>query len=272
MQNIKLSRQNSLTKSKAGFSLVELLISMAIFGVIMLGLNSMLIANSKATQNQSSAAETTVAAKQSLLRISDIVAQAHYIYPSEQAITVIQGNGDQKTITTGTNALAVLLPEGSTYCPGNGHKYCGYIISIENRSSFSNLLGASSHSTNLVLAGWRAFGLIWPQYTVPTNVLDTWTNVQKELLVDSVVAGGTANQTDLGSSARLYASRTNTQFDDDQDFSILAANKNQADGLIASIEPRIVVAYGTGNNRKEITRSSHIFARAVPRGSLPNPD
>ncbi len=264
----------SNTNRQAGFSFIELLISMAIFGLIMLGLNSLLGASNKVTQGQGNAAYATMAARKSLLRITDIVSQAHYIYPSGQVISLELSTGGTKEMVTGENALAILLPEGTTYCPGNGQSYCGYIISVEDRTMFESFLANSKHASNSILVGWRAFNLTWFKETVPSTALNTWDDVKIELLVDSVVPHdeNNPNGTNLASFDHLFVSRTNTTFDNENLFSNYSENKNQPNSLIASIEPRVVIAYGNNGGSKKVIRESHIYARAIPRVSLPNPN
>lgn len=264
----------SLNNRQAGFSFVEMLISMAIFGVIMVGMNSMLAVSSKATRGQSNAANANMAARQSLLRISDLLAQAHYIYPAGQSIQLTLIDTSTENIQTGANAMAILLPEGTTYCPGSGQQYCGYIFSVENRGMFSSLLVNSKHASDFALVGWRAFNITWTQDDVPAIDLDAWSNVTRELLVDSIIIFDSikGTGTDLGSFDRLDVSKTNTYYDNEKNFSNQPADKGQANSLIASVRPNIVIAYGGSSEDKVVARTSHIFARAIPRGSHPNPN
>ncbi len=274
MENIRIKKANkSIKKNQAGFSFVELLVSVAIFGVILFSLNAMLNANTKVTQNQSNSAQANIAARQSLLRISDIVIQAQYIYPANQ-ILELNIASSTKTIVTGKNAIAVLLPQGTTYCPGNGQQYCGYVISVEERSLFNSTLGNSKHASDYVLAGWRAYNLNWDRDTNPSTDLTTWLDVSKEVLIDSIVAGSGSESTDLASINRIAVSKSAAAFDDElkPKFSNLSADKANAIGLIASISPKIVVAYDNGSGVKQVKRNTHIYARAIPRGSLPNPE
>ena len=143
---------------------------------------------------------------------------------------------------------------------------------------FESILGNSKHATDFALIGWRAFNLTWIPETIPANSLNSWAEVKEELLIDSVVQRDANNPegTDLASFDHLSVSRTNTAFDNENLFSNQPENKDQPNSLIASVEPRIVIAYGAnrGNERisKKVVRASHIFARAIPRASLPNPN
>lgn len=268
----KIVRIDKRYSHKSGFSFVELLVSIAIFGVIIVALSSMLVSTNKVSQGQSNAAHATMAARKSLLRITDLVTQAHYIYPAGQTIELNLATGGTKNIQTGPNALAILLPEGTTYCPGAGQSYCGYVISIEDRNMFANILVNSEHTSEFALVGWRAFNLSWEREDIPAIDISIWNAVREELLIDSVIPDSQANGSDLASFARLDVSKVNTSYDNDHLFSNLPEDRDQANCLIASIEPKIIIAYGSSSGDKRVERSSHIFARAVPRANQPNPN
>lgn len=253
-----------MSNSKAGLSMVELLISMAIFGVIIGGLSTMLASNGRLTKGQTNAATANMAARKSLLRITDMVAQAHYIYPANQNISL----GANINIETGRSALAFLLPSGTTYCPGSNQTYCGFVISVENRELFEDILGNSEQSSNFVLAGWRVENLVWPKDGIPSQSLVAWNNATSELLAGSV----DKSMTDLASAEKLDSAKSNAMYDKEKLFSISELHRDQADGLIASVSPSITFVYGSSTTDKKISRSTHIFARAIPRGTPPNPN
>jgi prepilin-type N-terminal cleavage/methylation domain-containing protein len=128
-------------KHRTGISLIELLISMAILGILLAMLTAFLVNNQQVTTTQISNATLSNDLRLAHLRIGEIVAQAHYIYPSGQTISI---NGT--AYTTGKEALAVLVPRGTTYCDDNNSSdrdYCGFAYVIVNRSPYVSLLGPS---------------------------------------------------------------------------------------------------------------------------------
>lgn len=262
-------------KKKRGFSLVEVLVAIAIFGVLMSALVGVLNANSGATSQQVSNVNASLAARLSMLRITEIVSQAHYIYPAGQTLTMNLKSGNSSTIVTGQSSLAVLLPEGTTYCTdpngksANGQQYCGYVFSIEDRSMFSNLLGNAKHETDSVLVAWRSFNIDWVKSAVPSTALGTWTGVERQLLADSVVPVSAG--TNLGGADILTVSEVRPKFDRDIFFSYEESDTNQATGLIRAVTPYLGVRLGKKESEAAFKRT-HIVARSIPRGALPNPD
>jgi prepilin-type N-terminal cleavage/methylation domain-containing protein len=181
-------------KHNLGLSLVELLIAMAILGILLAMLSAFLISNQRVTNTQITAATLSNDLRLAHLRISEIVSQAHYIYPSGQTLTL-----DGKAFTTGPGALAVLVPRGTTYCKAEGsaaRDYCGFAYVIEDRAPYVSLLGMGD-TTNLVIAEYKVVELEWNPVDAADKTpaellaLTVWDDVEVSPVADSVDAANT---------------------------------------------------------------------------------
>lgn len=255
----------ALSRHSAGVSLLELLVAMSVFSLLIVGLSQFFSINTRISKQQILGAEAGEVSELSLLRMSEVLLQAHYIYPANQTISITPVGGLlSRTLTTGSNALALLVPSGTTYCPGTTKTYCGFIYSIEDRSAFSSILTTEA-KTDKALIEWRTSNLLWAKNVFPSVTISTWTNVSWGVLADSV----DASASDLASVQKLTSSRESSIYDDDNAFSLLPSNRNAANGLILGVEPSIAIRYGSDS--KLSSKSSYIFSRAIPRASLPNP-
>ena len=137
MNSVSSNLEGSRNPKQGGFTLVELLISMAILGVILTVTSSILQVNQKGVNAQQSRTASTGDARAALTRISEQLAQAAYIYPSGITITVtsgVKGQGTINRVTTGANTIAVLVADGLNSSPP---KYDGVIFYVTARSNFS---------------------------------------------------------------------------------------------------------------------------------------
>ncbi len=246
---------------KTGFTLTELLMAMSIFGVLMTAMSMFFISNQKVATEQISSASNENNVRLALLRINEIVSQANYIYPSGQTLVL-----DGKNYSTGQNVLAVLIPENTTYCPptaSTGQTYCGFMFSIENRSTYSAILGVNSSTTGLALIEHRVTGITWAQHTVPSL---NWPNTN---LISSPVADSVSTNSSLAADLEPadYSS-----FDRDTFSYGATADISSSKALIKTVNSTVEVSYTFRGKSLETQRSSYVLARAIPRGALPHPN
>ena len=246
---------------KAGFTLTEVLIAMGIFGVLMTAMTMFFIGNQTVATQQISSAATENNVRLALLRINEIVSQANYIYPAGQTLLL---NG--QSYTTDKNALAVLIPEGTTYCEEtatDGETYCGFLFSVEDRSTYSSILGADTGTTGKVVAEHRITGMSWPQHTLPSLNWPTTNHVY------APVADSVSDNTSLGEDLEAASF---ISFDRDTFDYGLGTNTSLAKALIKTVNSTIEVSFTFKGQPIKTIRSSYILARAIPRGALPHPN
>jgi hypothetical protein len=205
------------------------------------------------------------------LRISEIVAQSHYIYPSGQTLTI---NG--KPYSTGAAALVVLIPRGTTYCKAEGataidRDYCGFAYVIEDRTPYVALLGSGA-TTNRVIVEYRVEELDWDPIKnvanakkTPAEFLTTWTTATANPVADSVDPANT----DLAGLANLEVSARQGTFDTEAEFDLgAAADKPKA--LISAVTSMIALERTINGKAVSVTRDNYVFSKAIPRNTLPN--
>lgn len=261
------------TKHTLGLSLVELLISMAILGILLALLSAFLINNQRVTSTQITAATLSNDLRLAHLRISEIVSQAHYIYPSGKTLTI-----DGKTFTTGAATLAVLVPRGTTYCKAIGSTatktdYCGFAYVIEDRAPYVSLLGLGD-TTDLVIAEYKAEGITWsPSETAtadktPAEFMTTWpsaTPITANPVADSVNLA----ETDLAGLTKLVVATREGTFDSDAGFDIeTTLDKDKV--LISAVTSTITLERTINGKSVSVSRDNYVFSKAIPRNSLPN--
>jgi prepilin-type N-terminal cleavage/methylation domain-containing protein len=267
------------THHKLGLSLVELLVAMAILGILLAMLSAFLISNQRVTTTQITAATLSNDLRLAHLRIGEIISQAHYIYPSGQNLTI-----DGKPFTTGAAALAVLVPRGTTYCKAEGttataKDYCGFAYVIEDRTPYVSLLGLGD-TTNQVIVEYKVEGLEWsPLDTTnagktPAEFLTIWDNPEASPVADSVdtantnlagiIFGGTSKE----KIALTMSARTGT-FDENVKFSITVTD-NDEKALVSGVTSTITLERTMNGKPISVTRDNYVFSKAIPRSALPN--
>ncbi len=257
-------------KHTLGLSLVELLISMAILGILLAILSAFLINNQRVTSTQITAATLSNDLRLAHLRIAEIVSQAHYIYPSGQVLTI---NGN--TYTTGAAALAVLVPRGTTYCKTTGsadtrRDYCGFAYVIDDRAPYTALLGLGA-ATDEVIAEYKIQNLNWSpedatnKDKTPAEFLTTWLDAEVSPVADSVDAA----TTDLAGTAKLVAAPRKGTFDEKAGFDI-TTTLDKPEALISAVTSTIALTRTINGRPVSVTRDSYVFSKAIPRSALPN--
>jgi prepilin-type N-terminal cleavage/methylation domain-containing protein len=257
-------------RNQRGITLVELLVAMAIFGIFLAALGGFFASNNRISNQQISAADANLALRQSLLRMTEVITQAAYIYPAGQSIT-LTSSGQSVTVTTGADVLAVLVPAGNVYCTITTRDYCGFLYRIQDRTPFVDVLGSSA-KTQFALIEWQSRSLSWTKNTLPTSTLTTWSNATRAVMADSIVpfTPTNTNGSSLSAAANLSISQEAPILDDQANlFDLNATARNEADGLVSGVAPRLVIAAKNGS--AESVRAANIFSRAIPRAMQPVP-
>jgi prepilin-type N-terminal cleavage/methylation domain-containing protein len=186
----KTAVQAGRVQKKDGLALVELLISMAILGVILALTSTILQTNQGGLNAQQARTNSTGDARTALARISEQVGQAAFIYPSGKTITVtggLTGQGTANRVTTGSGAMAILIWDGQSSPP----KYNAVIFYVAARSSFSSdvpNLKAGTFSPNVLVRAVVGTGGVGPiTWAVNTAAPTSWTaNAVEGVLADGV--------------------------------------------------------------------------------------
>lgn len=256
-----------LGKNKLGLSLVELLIAMAILGILLAMLSAFLINNQRVTSTQITAATLSNDLRLAHLRISEIVSQAHYIYPSGTALTI---NG--KPFVTGAAGLAVLVPRGTTYCKTTGpsdtrNDYCGFAYMIDDRAPYTSFLGLGD-TTDQVIAEYKKEGLPWDvgnKTPAEDSDLTTWLDAVANPVADSVEAA----KTDLAGIAKLVPASREGTFDSKAGFDTkITLDKPKA--LVSAVTSTIALERTINGKPVFVSRDNYVFSKAIPRSALPN--
>jgi prepilin-type N-terminal cleavage/methylation domain-containing protein len=242
-----------------GLSLVELLISMAILGILLAVLSAFLIGNQRVTSSQITAATLNNDVRLAFLRIGELVTQAHYIYPANQEITI---KGTKRT--TGNLALAILVPEGTTYCKatGTGNTYCGFAYVIEDRTPYADLLGAGGGTTGLALVEHKQEGLIWPQFKQPATELKVWATPASEPVVDSV-----DSSSNLAGVSTLQKGNSTNSFDGNAFDNNAVMDNSKA--VVAAVNSSLILERTINGKAIKVSRDNFVFSRTAPRATQP---
>lgn len=256
-----------------GLSLVELLISMAILGILLAVLGAFLVNNQKVTTSQITAATLENDTRLAFLRMSDIISQAQYIYPLSQTLKI---NGTD--YTTGARTLAVLVPRGISYCTitSGTANYCGFAFTVESRTPFAGILGPDGGSSGLALVETKVVGLEWKQKDKPAQKasLNTWlvddaTTEYRFPITDSI----DASKTNLMGSVQMAAYSDFDGFKltppDESNLADPLGDADDAEGLVAAVESTLYLRRVTSGQTLQVERSNFVFSRAIPRNTLP---
>ena len=273
---------------RQGFSLIELLVAAAILGVLLAMLGAFFSSQQRVTSQQVTQATLNNDARLAMLRMGDIITQASYIYPAGQTITVTGGDETNYQVTTGENAVAVLLPRlanddepllASPYCGNDAteERYCGFIFAIEEADAYVGILG-DTDGTGSVLVERRVLSIDWDAGDIPTKNWDA-SSVNVSPLANSVLLeSGESDEdeeapfTSLGAKENLALAGIASEFDDGiKTFSFAEGTPtDQENALINSIDMTLVLQAPIRGQDLTSERSSIFFTRSVPRESLPN--
>jgi len=252
-----------------GFSLVELLVGMAIFGVLMVTVSFFFVSNQKIATEQLGAVDLENSLGLTEIRLKEVIAQAHYIYPAGQTIDLKAANGTSLSFTTGEDALAILIPEdaeNSSYCTGAEQEYCGYIFTLEDRTKaeFALMLKDSGDAAGFALIETQVQDISWPSDQLPSK---NWVKAARSRapLADYI----DADKTFLTDLNKLNSAKKTSL--DERVFD-LAASYDSANALIK--DAPITLALKLDFRGKELTRERFVFVntRCITSAALPNPN
>jgi prepilin-type N-terminal cleavage/methylation domain-containing protein len=196
-----------------GFTTLEMLLAMAVLGIILAIAAALLQTNQRASDAQQARSNSLEDARMAASRMAETINLAAYIYPSGKRIRVISGLGlgGASGVTTGADALAVLVPDGLNSTP---RRYHGVVFYLADRQKFladlPNLPSNRIAPWVLVEArtGLDGIGAIeWVRDTVP--ILEWDAAINEGVLVDGMVnklEGGAKTGSDLMGSASFSPS------------------------------------------------------------------
>jgi prepilin-type N-terminal cleavage/methylation domain-containing protein len=249
---------------RKGLSLIELLIALSLLGGILVLTNNLIFQNQTIASRQLLQRQASEDARMTMLRLSEVLSQASFIYPLDQTLQLPGGI----TQTTGASVLAALVASGTPYCPTSvspASTYCAYMYRLEARSNYLFDLGKQPLASPNVLVEYRLAGLNWPKNTPPTRNWTSLTAQQSGIVMDSV----DATQTDFSVlivGAQQVVDRYLTATITLPDGSKAPIPTNDPNALIISLRPKVRVAFANGIGA---TREEDIAARAAPRGIAP---
>lgn len=252
------------TKHTKGFTLVELLIAMAVLALVLTLASDLIVRNQKVTARQVLAGRVQEDVRLATLRISDVVSQAAYIFPNKVTITIQTGT-TSSAVVTGDDALAVLVPPRTAYCPLTTSKYCGYLYRLEARAPYAADLGSTPGNSGWVLVEYQAWGLTWNENTNPTSVANNWTRASlrtRGVVADSVTDEGTSldGLRFAGVASGIDKDVLRTPASDP------AIKLHSPNALIGSVLIKVAIQYANG---PRATRQTEVLARSIPRAVPP---
>ena len=237
-----------------GITLVELLVAMAILGVVLALASQLIVQNQSIGNRQVQAGRMHEDLRLATLRMADVIAQAAYIYPNDASLRVKVGTSTI-TVDTGSQALAALLPGGSAYCSVPSSSYCGFLYRVEARAGYTEVLGNLPGNSGFVLVEYQAPGLSWSADSVPSR---DWSGVTavRGVVADSVLPTETVlgDLAFSGTSDGIDRVLKNSGFTTD------------SDALIGSVQVRITLSFQNG---LRAVRRTEVLARGVPRAIPP---
>lgn len=265
-----------------GLTLVEVLISMGIFGLIMTAALATLFSTNQLTDVQVTSAQADSSLRQVEVRMKEVLEQAHYIYPPNTRIhlsgrTPTPGGSKvmrRQRFTVGGGTLAALVPSGTTYCDEPTQTYCLYSYIVMNRSRFSEILPDNPSITGRVLTEWRVTGINWPRDSVPAQTITDLGGASVGIVADSILWNGEGDvRTRLTPTSNVQASTLQGQYDNSSlwNTGTSSRNRKQSNALLNMIEPRLAMEYSKRGKEAVAYRRITILARSIPRGAPPIP-
>lgn len=256
-----------------GFSLTEVLIAMAILGILLSALGSFFALNQKVGGEQITAAKINSDVRLAFLRLSDVTSQAQYIYPAGRTLTLQMG-GTTKTFTTGAEALAILVPNGTTYCPEtSADTYCGFAFTIESSAPYATILGSSASTTGDALAEYRFAGLEWPGGINSTLPPTTWTDTAalNSPLINSIDKSNSslAAAGELGFATYSNFDEATFVYPSSSDAAYLETFGSKPNALVNSVHSTLSLKYTLRGKAISNERDGVLFARSIPRARQP---
>ena len=210
-RHLNSNLNSNLDRHKSGFTTLEMLLAMAVLGLILAIAAALLQTNQRVSDAQQARTNSLEDARMAASRMAETINQAAYIYPAGKQITSGVGLGGVNGATTGADALALLVPDGLNSTP---RRYHGVVFYLADRQKFlpdlPNLPSNRVAPWVLVEArtGLEGAGAItWDRNTLPIHDWDAVIN--EGVLVDGMInklEGGAKTGTDLMGSASFSPS------------------------------------------------------------------
>lgn len=246
-------------RTRSGFTLVEILIAMGITGLILTLVVQVSNTQTRANTIILSYSDLSNDIRMATVRMTELISQAAYIYPSGQTINLPSGN-----ITTGPQALAFLLASGTPYCTATTNRYCAVVYRVEARTPYAPVLGASTTASPFVVTERIFTSLDWPQSLGGNLPPKNWTALTPGPI--GLVADAVNNATTNLSKNMVVSSRQGP-YDSSLQPNVTASTAN---ALIVAVSPSLTLQLNEAN-RRPIQREFSIYAQPVPRqGPLDN--
>lgn len=239
-----------------GFTLIELLVAMTIFGMVLLLANSIFMNANSYTTITVSTAEVEEDVRLGLLRVTEVLSQAAYVYPNGTTLKLKTGN-----VVTGQNVLATLVPIGSPYCPAisgvANTNYCLFVYQPRARSGYAATLSKVKNPTANVLVEQRIQWVLWSKDATPASLLTDFSSItpSEGVVMDSL-------DTALTDFSNLGLSQQTSSID--KSLSNGVAN-NATNALIQVVQPTIAVQV----DKIKVQRGGYIYIRSIPRVAPP---
>ena len=254
----------------SGFTLIELLVALVVGGAVFALLMNTVINSGRHSRAQVQRNQAQEDLRLLFLRLNEIGASAAYIYPENQALTLPDG----RTVTTRKRAMALLVPWGTTYCPGpTGHEehYCAFIYFWDSRSRYRSVLGANPTASNRALVELKVTWIAWPVNTVPTHDFSgTGLSSTVGVVLDSLDRDHSDLTNDLriaeyeGVDNQLY--KKGDTMSDGKPCNRTNRCHKKARALIRAVRPRVAVALSNGGY---VQRTEWIVPKLIPRAAEP---
>lgn len=249
-----------MRRAQDGITLIELLIGMGILVVLLAIASFTLISTGRISNRQDQLITAAGDARLALFRMGEILRQAGYVYPPGVSITVA-GHGE---FETGAEALAMLVPAGTTYCTLTSSDYCGFLYVLTERGRFVPPLPASG-TTPVALAEIRVDGITWPRNAVPAVTVTGWPSGRLGLIADGVDRA----RTNLGEN--VFVSPIEAVYDSSTEFRYDQASLGPL-SLINGADVTVSLRRNAVGGEATSEQQLEMFTRAVPRSAPPNPD
>lgn len=252
--------------NRAGMTIVELLIGMSILTTFLAVISAFLVNSQQFSRHQMVTADTNTAIRLAQLRMTEVIQQSNYIYPAGVTLDLMfQVNGRNRTrqITTGSDALAVLVPKGTSYCSGgnSNQNYCAFVYSLQRRSGFGQVFSRTEAATNRAVIEFKVLDFDWPEDTIPSLSLG---NASWGVILDSVNASATS----LGAAGNLEVTTSRSSYDfNDVGDTFTGTTSTDTDALVQAVSSTLAVLPANGSGT--VTRSNYVFSRSIPRNAPP---
>jgi prepilin-type N-terminal cleavage/methylation domain-containing protein len=181
-----------------GFTTLEMLLAMAVLGLILAIAAALLQTNQRISDAQQARTNSLEDARMAASRMAETINQAAYIYPEGKQIRMTSGIGlgGVNGVTTGINALALLVPDGLNSTP---RRYHGVVFYLADRQKFlpdlPNLPSDRIAPWVLVEARTGLDGTGAIDWTLDTLPIVDWDAVINEgVLVDGMVNQATGGK------------------------------------------------------------------------------